>query len=98
MARKKIPEDIQEALLVRCQRVCCLCHWLNRSLTPDLQGQIAHVNHNHEDNRLENLAYLCLRHHDTYDSTPRQTKKLKAQELIECRERLYEALKHPTPL
>jgi hypothetical protein len=40
---------------------------------------------NHEDN----LAYLCLPHHDDYDSNRRQTKNLTERELKTARDRLY---------
>lgn len=35
---------------------------------------------------------MCLHHHDTYDTTPRQTKKLTAQELSHYRDVLYDII------
>lgn len=54
-------------------------------------GQIAHLNRNPRDHRLENLVWLCLEDHDAFDSTS-QSKGLTIAEVKECRRRLYERL------
>jgi DNA repair ATPase RecN len=53
-------------------------------------GQVAHLNHNASDNRPENLVFLCLQHHDQYDSRTSQSKGLTPQELVEYRRALHQ--------
>lgn len=53
-------------------------------------GQLAHVNRDAEDSRLENLAFLCLQHHDQYDTRRSQSKGFTEDELLEYRAKLYE--------
>jgi hypothetical protein len=86
--RKRIPKEIETAVLTKSGRRCCLCFGLRKDDTPR-KGQIAHINRNAEDYRLENLAFLCLDHHDDYDSTTSQSKGYTAQELKHHRNQLY---------
>jgi len=53
------------------------------------QGQIAHIDHNSGNNNTDNLAFLCLNHHDQYDSRSSQSKQLTIRELKSFREELY---------
>ena len=53
-------------------------------------GQIAHLNRKSNDNREENLVFLCLEHHDVFDSRTRQSKGLTVSEVRQYRDRLYE--------
>ena len=74
-----------------------MCYGLSGDLEQK-RGQIVHVNRDPSDIALENLAFLCLDHHDEYDSMPRQTTRLTADELRAHREELYATLaKHPLP-
>jgi hypothetical protein len=50
------------------------------------------LDRNSANNRLDNLAWLCLPHHDDYDSVRRQTKRLTAEELKVYRSALYAQL------
>ena len=43
------------------------------------QGQIAHVDHDRTNGSYQNLVFLCLPHHDQYDSTTRQSKNFTPQ-------------------
>ena len=45
------------------------------------RGQIAHINRRADDDRFDNLVWLCLEHHDQYDSPTSQSKNLTADEL-----------------
>ena len=45
------------------------------------RGQIAHLDRDRTNNTIANLAYLCLEHHDAYDSTSRQSKGFSAREV-----------------
>jgi hypothetical protein len=53
------------------------------------EGQIAHLDRNRVNNSLDNLAWLCLPHHDDYDTIRRQTKRLTAEEVKSYRDDLY---------
>jgi hypothetical protein len=88
MVRKPIPLDIQEAVLVLSRRRCAFCFGLDNDLTQK-NGQIAHINRKSNDSRQENLAFLCLDHHDKYDSTSSQSKGLTEPELRHYRDQLY---------
>ena len=87
MSRKKIPTEIQTQVLIQCRRRCCICYGLEKDYSIK-RGQIAHINHNKNDNRLDNLAFLCLEHHDLYDSKTSQSKNLTSNEVREFRKEL----------
>ncbi|OGP51602.1 MAG: hypothetical protein A2Y79_08850 [Deltaproteobacteria bacterium RBG_13_43_22] len=46
-----------------------------------MDGQIVHIDQNRENNEPDNLVYLCLRHHDLYDSVSSQSKGLTSGEI-----------------
>jgi hypothetical protein len=56
------------------------------------KGQIAHLDHNPENNGQENLVFLCLDHHSEYDSTTSQHKNYTIHEVKAARQRLYQAI------
>jgi len=78
-------------VLVLSRRRCCVCFALNRDTTLK-RGQIAHLNHNSGNSDLGNLVYLCLEHHNEYDSRTSQAKGLTLNELRQFRIELHEAL------
>jgi hypothetical protein len=86
--RKPIPKDVELNVLLASARRCCLCFYLcNR--TDVRKGQLAHLNHRREDSTFENLVWLCLEHHDEFDSQTSQSKGLTEQELRAYRDQLY---------
>ena len=87
--RTKVPAAVETELLLQSARRCCLCLGL-RFDAEEKPGQIAHVDGNASNNALENLAWLCLYHHDLFDSTTSQSKGITAGELKAHRARLYE--------
>lgn len=88
VARKKISDKTITEVLVRSRRRCAMCFGLERDF--DIKdGQIAHVDHNHANPELANLVFLCLRHHNEYDSRKSQAKNFIAEELMTYREELY---------
>ena len=88
MKRKPIPSTVSTAILVNSRRRCCLCfYWQNDD--KEKRGQIAHINRNREDHSIDNLVYLCLEHHDLYDSGTSQSKGIQPGELHEAKGRLY---------
>lgn len=92
--RPTIPTTTQTELLTQSRRRCCLCFGLKSDIEVK-DGQIAHLDRNPSNNRLDNLAWLCLPHHDDYDSIRRQTKRLTPEEVKAYRAKLYEQLSKP---
>lgn len=88
MTRKKIPAYIQDEILIKSMRRCCICFGLNRN-TSIQSGQIAHLDKNNSNNIPENLAFLCLEHHDEYDSSTSQRKGFTVGEVKHYRDDLY---------
>lgn len=86
--RKKIPADIETEALVKSGRRCCFCFGLNGDYTLK-KGQITHLDHNSANFALENLAWMCMNHHDEYDSKTSQSKGMTLSEAKRYRELLY---------
>ncbi len=82
--RPDIPRVVQTSILTKSRRRCALCFFLESGAAV-VRGQIAHIDRNRENNGEGNLAYLCLRHDDEYDSTTTQSKRLLPEELIEAK-------------
>jgi predicted restriction endonuclease len=64
--RPKIPRKIETEVLVRSRRRCCLCVFLDNDFSVK-HVQIAHLDHDRTNNKIDNLTPLCLFHHDEYD-------------------------------
>lgn len=90
--RARTPKKTETDVLVDCRRVCCLCYGLNQD-PREKRGQLAHINHNRTDNRYQNLAWLCLFHHDEYDGSTSQSKGLTPQELRVYLDMTYQAVR-----
>ena len=90
--RRYISEKKQAKVLVRCRRRCCICFALHRDFSIK-RGQIAHLDHDPANNDIDNLAFLCLEHHDEYDSKTRLSKGFTLEEVKRYREELYDFLK-----
>jgi hypothetical protein len=56
------------------------------------QGQIAHLDHDNTNYDPDNLAFLCLPHHDQYDSKTSQSKGLREGEVKGFRKELYDRI------
>ncbi len=89
--RPKVPLNIETNILVKSGRRCALCFGLLGDSSIKL-GQIAHVDKNPENNKENNLAFLCLVHHSQYDSKTSQSKGYTQSELKSYREKLYQAI------
>lgn len=85
--RAKTPRETETDILLQCGRRCCLCFGLHGDLEPK-RGQIAHIDHDASNNLATNLAFLCLAHHDEYDSRTSQSKGFTIHELRTYRDRL----------
>lgn len=84
MSRPKIPPEVETRVLRSTRRRCPLCYYID-NLEGVVEGQIAHLNRNPNDNSFDNLAFLCLRHHSLYDSTNSQHKNFTIREVKEYR-------------
>jgi len=91
VTRKRVPDDIQAKVLLLSRRRCTICYGISRDSAVK-RGQIAHIDHENTNNKLDNLAFLCLVHHDEYDTTTRQSKGLTKLEVKAMREELYESI------
>src|ERR1035438_9573075 len=89
--RTPIPKQVETQVLTASQRKCCLCYYLKGSRSPR-KGQIAHLSRDPSDSTFENLVWLCLEHHDEYDSRTSQSKGLTTDEVRTHRDRLYQDL------
>ncbi|WP_145278825.1 hypothetical protein [Pseudomonas sp. URMO17WK12:I11] len=89
MTRKAITPVVQADVVIKSRRRCALCVFLDGN-DSERPGQIAHLNGDHSDNRFENLAWLCLEHHDKFDSKTSQTKNYTKIEVRNYRDRLYQ--------
>ncbi len=88
MARRPhLPRDIAATVPMLVRRRCCLCVFL-KEREEDCRGQIAHLNRKRDDHRLSNLVWLCLEHHDEYDSRPSQSRGLSELEVRRWRDEL----------
>lgn len=76
--RKKLSDTQRSNILIANRHSCCVCAG---------QGvQIHHINGDNSDNRSENLAVLCLQHHDKATSPPGLSASLKAKHIIEYKQ------------
>jgi hypothetical protein len=89
--RKKVSSEVETAVLAACRRRCCVCFGLHRDTAIE-QGQIAHLDQDSRNSAAENLVFLCLPHHDEYDSSTSQSKGLTLAEVRRFRDELHHAL------
>ena len=89
MVRKKTNPNIEATVFTECRRRCCICFGLNHDLEVK-KGQIVHLDKNNSNNIYDNLAFLCLEHHDHYDSKTSQSKNFTIIEVKRYRDELKE--------
>ena len=94
--RKSIPKAVETAVLLKSRRRCALCYYLQEDLS-EKKGQLAHLDHDPSNNEEENLAYLCLNHHDEFDRGTSQAKGLTAAEVKHARRLLFESAPESSP-
>ena len=75
------------------RRRCCLCFWLKGD-DEVKKGQLAHLDGDHANSIEDNLAFLCLEHHDEYDGTPSVSKGLREREVRKWRNELYKEMEY----
>lgn len=91
MSRKAISQTVQAEVLLESRRRCCICYGLSRD-TSIKQVQIAHLDKDSSNNSKDNLAILCVNHHDQYDSRTSQSKNFTLHEVERFRVELLEAI------
>ena len=89
--RVAIPPSVRTAVLVKSCRRCCVCYGLDGDLKTR-PGQIAHLDRDRSNAAPDNLAWLCLQHHDQLDSRTSQSLGLTTGEVKEFRARLWKAI------
>ena len=92
-SRKKPTQDVQTEVLVASRRRCCICFGLHGDLRFKQQGQLAHVDRNPANSDGDNLAFMCLEHHDWFDTRPSQSKGPTPEEARRYRQELYDELR-----
>lgn len=89
--RKKISAETETQMLMSCGRRCCLCFFLEGN-TGVRDGQIAHIDGASSNNKADNLVWLCLEHHNQYDSRTSQTKNITPHEIKKYRSNLHDVI------
>ncbi len=77
--RRRSP-NAEAAVLRACARRCALCYGLNAD-SNEKRGQLAHIDRQRSNSRPNNLVYLCLDHHNEYDTKYQVSKGLSPREL-----------------
>ncbi|MBE3025972.1 hypothetical protein [Janthinobacterium sp. GW458P] len=88
MPRKSATPVTQADVVIKSKRRCALCFGLDQNLNERV-GQIAHLDGNNQNSQFGNLVWLCLEHHDKFDSTTSQTKNYTPIEVRTYRDNLY---------
>ena len=91
MVRKAVPKEIQDRVLAACRRRCAVCFGLHRD-TDTKGGQIAHLDRDAANASFDNLVFLCLEHHDQFDTRTSQSKGFTPGEVRGFREELTTAI------
>ena len=84
--------EVELQVLLSSRRRCCICFGLHRDLSVK-QGQLAHIDRNPANSAADNLAFMCLQHHDWFDTKPSQSKGVPPPEAKHYREELYNELR-----
>ena len=92
-----IPPDMVADVLVASRRRCCICFALSNDAA-EKKGQIAHLDRDASNATRENLVFLCLEHHDQYDSRTSQSKGLSIEEVRRYRAQLDRFVAQSLPL
>lgn len=86
--RQYTKAETETTLLTSSARKCCFCYGIDNDFS-EKSGQIAHVDGDRANSSLNNLAWLCLEHHDKFDSKTSQSKGYTINELKSYRDKLY---------
>ena len=89
--RKSIPKTLEAEVLAKSRRRCCICFAIDKD-NAEKQGQIVHLDKDPANALADNLAFLCLPHHDRFDSQTSQSKGLTVSEVKHYRSLLWQAV------
>jgi hypothetical protein len=90
--RQRVPSNTVAEVISSSRRRCCICYGLVGDLSLK-RGQVAHLDRDPSNNDSDNLAFLCLDHHDVYDSRMSQSRGFAPKEIKKYREELYAAIR-----
>jgi hypothetical protein len=79
-ARTRVPEDVSAEVMFQHDRTCCVCR------ERGLAVQIHHIDENPQNHVINNLAVLCLEHHEQTQVQGGFAKKLRAADVIRFRD------------
>ena len=94
--RKKPDPRVETQVLVTSRHRCAFCWGLAEDLEVK-KGQLAHVDRDPSKSDFDDLAFLCLEHHDEYDTKASVSKRFTPAELRIYRDGLYQLLKQGLP-
>jgi len=89
--RAEISEGVAADVASRCLRRCAICFAVHADASPK-KGQIAHLDRNNRNREPNNLVWLCLPHHEEYDSRSFQAKGYLKEEVQSYRDKLQHSL------
>jgi hypothetical protein len=95
--RSAISPQVIADVLVASRRRCCLCFALSND-AGEKKGQVAHLDRDSSNSARDNLVFLCLDHHDQYDSRTSQAKGLTIDEVKQYRSQLQRYVAKALPL
>lgn len=95
--RATISPQVIADVLVASRRRCCLCFALSND-AGEKKGQVAHLDRDSSNSARDNLVFLCLDHHDQYDSRTSQAKGLTIDEVRQYRNQLQRYVAKALPL
>ena len=75
MTRKKNPEKTEASVLAANRHLCCICHKEGRAV------QIHHIDGDHTNNDISNLAVLCTQHYEEVSRKSLQGKGYSSREV-----------------
>lgn len=96
-SRASIPADVVAEVVVGSRRRCAVCFGLNGD-SAEKRGQVAHLDQDSSNSARANLVFLCLEHHDVYDSRTSQSKNLTVEEVRRYRGQLERFVQQSLPL
>src|SRR6266849_3306310 len=95
--RVSIPPEVVADVVVSSRRRCCICFALGGDST-EKKGQVAHLDRDASNSSIQNLVFLCLEHHEQYDSRTSQSKGLTVEEVRRYRGQLERFVEQSLPL
>ncbi|MBX3468656.1 MAG: hypothetical protein KF878_17415 [Planctomycetes bacterium] len=94
--RRKLRGPVADSVILSSRRRCCFCFGHDADFTVK-HGQIAHIDGDRTNDCPSNLAYVCLVHHNAYDSGSSQAKGLTPRELRACKAALEAEVRRRLP-